>query len=121
MNVITATRDSRCAACTEPIVQGERIVYERVKGALHLTCAEEYPGKRRNEHAATCHDCGVRVGIGMGELDVDEQPQPDGTYKRDWMVRCLVAGKEQCRRRQMENGTRVESKRSKGRLRRRLG
>lgn len=119
MNVITAKRDSACAACAKLIVKGEQIVYERERGALHLACAEEYAGKRRNEHPSKCTTCGVRLGVGEGELSCSEERQTDGKYRREWITYCV--DKAACVRHRLEGGEQVYTKRDKARLRRRMG
>lgn len=85
---IEARRASACVACSEGILKGEVIEYEREVGARHLACAERATDARRNAHPARCYWCGGRVGRGQGELTVVDRGPDQRPENR---VRCLDA------------------------------
>lgn len=93
MPVIDARRESLCAACGQMILLGERIDYERARGARHLACTDVNPEKRRNTYEMGCNVCGTWLRIGQGALECLEMQRTDGTYARKWLATCVdVAG-----------------------------
>lgn len=88
MPVLVAQRGGPCAACGALVLKGERIDYTLGTGPRHLACADRIPELRRNQHAAPCVLCGVRLSRGQGALSVTETCEGEA-YTRRWAVSCV--------------------------------
>lgn len=88
MPVMQASRRGPCVACGLPIESGERIEYERARGARHLTCTDRDAGKRRNLYRMSCQLCGCTLRRGQGALECIETER-DGHFERRWVASCV--------------------------------